>query len=117
MHIGIDGLPLTTAKTGIGHYTFELAQALARIEPSGQFEIVYPSNYKAFGFAELSSEPVPSNLKLNRVQVGSLGRHWWSVGLPRYISRSELELFHGTNYDIPLRRRCATVLTVHDLSQ
>jgi glycosyltransferase involved in cell wall biosynthesis len=117
MHIGIDGLPLTAAKTGVGHYTFELAQALARAEPSGQFEILYPSNYKSFGFADLGSAPVPFNLKLNRVQVGTLGRHWWSLGLPPYIRRSKLDLFHGTNYDIPLRRRCPTVLTIHDLSQ
>ena len=117
MHIGIDGLPLTAAKTGVGHYTFELARALASAEPSGQFEIVYPSTHQTIGFDQLGSEPVPANLKLNRVRVGPLGRRWWSAGLPRYIKRSRLELFHGTNYDVPLWRRCVTVLTIHDLSQ
>jgi glycosyltransferase involved in cell wall biosynthesis len=113
MRIALDGLPLTAAKTGVGHYTYELAQALASAEPSSQFEIVYPSTYKAIR----PDEPIPPNLKLNRVRVGPLGRHWWSAGLPRYIKRSKLELFHGTNYDVPLWRRCATVLTIHDLSQ
>ena len=47
---------------------------------------------------------------------GPIGRHWWSAGLPRYIKRSGFDLFHGTNYDVPLWRRCATVLTIHDLS-
>lgn len=116
MHIGLDGLPLTAAKTGVGHYTYELARALASTDPTGQFEFVYPSNAKSV-VAELSSGPFPSNLKLTRVQVGPLGSHWWSVGLPRYLRRNKLELFHGTNYDIPLWRRCATVLTIHDLSQ
>src|SRR5207344_2774352 len=51
------------------------------------------------------------------VPVGILGRHWWSVGLPRHIRRTKLELFHGTNFDVPLWRRSATVLTIHDLSQ
>ena len=117
MYVGLDGLPLTAAKTGVGHYTYELARALACTEPSSQFEIVYPSTYKAIGFDQLKTGPTTANLKLNRVRVGPLGGHWWSAGLPRYIRRSKLELFHGTNYDVPLWRRCATVLTIHDLSQ
>lgn len=121
MRIGIDGLPLTTPKTGVGHYTFELARALATIEPASQFEIVYPSTYPAIatvagGNGGLSDDNIPANLKLERVPVGPLGRHWWSAGLPRYIRRGKLDLFHGTNYDVPLWRRSATVLTIHDLS-
>jgi glycosyltransferase involved in cell wall biosynthesis len=112
MRIGLDGLPLTAAKTGVGHYTDELARALANAEPSSQFEIIYPSTYST-----IQQDELPPNLRLNRVRVGPLGRHWWSAGLPRYIRHSKLELFHGTNYDVPLWRRCATVLTIHDLSQ
>ena len=117
MRIGLDGLPLTAAKTGVGHYTYELARALASAEPSGEFEIVYPSTYATVRPDAPNSPLLPPNLKLNRVRVGPMGRHWWSAGLPRYIRRSHLELFHGTNYDVPLWRRCATVLTIHDLSQ
>jgi glycosyltransferase involved in cell wall biosynthesis len=117
MRIGLDGLPLTAAKTGVGHYTYELARALASAEPSGDFEIVYPSTYPTVRPDAPNSPLLPPNLKLNRVRVGPIGRHWWSAGLPRYIRRSHLELFHGTNYDVPLWRRCATVLTIHDLSQ
>jgi glycosyltransferase involved in cell wall biosynthesis len=117
MQIGLDGLPLTAAKTGVGHYTYELARALASTEPSSQFEIVYPSTYATLRPDKIKSAPLPPNLQLNRVRVGPLGRYWWSAGLPRYIRRSKLELFHGTNYDVPLWRRCATVLTIHDLSQ
>lgn len=117
MRIGIDGLPLTAPKTGVGHYTFELALGLANIEPSSQFEIIYPSTYPVISLVENSAEEVlPDNLKLERVRVGEIGRHWWSAGLPRHISRNHLELFHGTNFDIPLWRRSATVLTIHDLS-
>lgn len=119
MRIGIDGLSLTSLKTGVGHYTFELARALASIEPSSQFELVYPSSYPPITCVE--ADQFPANLKLNRVRVGPIGRHWWSLGLPRYLRDSNqhprLELFHGTNYEIPLWRRCATVVTIHDLSQ
>lgn len=116
MHTGLDGLPLTAPKTGVGHYTFELARALASLEPSSQFEIVYPSTYPAIRLDEPNGLPLPANLKLDRVRVGPLDRHWWSVGLPRYIRRRKVELFHGTNYDVPLWGQCATVLTIHDLS-
>jgi len=117
MYIGIDGLPLTAAKTGVGHYTYELALSLADLASSSQIEIVYPSTYPIISRDEQKSAPLPPNLRFKRVAVGTLGKHWWSIGLPRYASRNRLELFHGTNYDIPLWRRCATVLTIHDLSQ
>jgi glycosyltransferase involved in cell wall biosynthesis len=117
MRIGLDGLPLTSPKSGVGHYTYELAHALAVIEPATSFEVTYPSTYPSVTLtaADDARQP-PANLKVQRVPVGLLGRHWWSVGLPRYIRRERLQLFHGTNYDVPLRRHCATVLTVHDLS-
>lgn len=117
MRVGLDGLPLTSLKTGVGHYTFELARALANTEPSSSFEVVYPSTYPPISLIETGAgAPLPDNLKLERVRVGLLARHWWSVGLPRYVRRRKVELFHGTNYDVPLWRQCATVLTIHDLS-
>jgi len=112
MLIGIDGIPLAFPKTGIGHYTFELAKALSQLTPANQFEILYPSS-----FAPIKEFEASSNLKTNRVPVGPVGRHWWSTGLPRFVSREGFSLFHGTNYDVPLWRRCPTVVTIHDLSQ
>lgn len=118
MRVGLDGLPLTSPKTGVGHYTFELARALASLEHSTPFAIIYPSTYaqiKLLGSG--NGAQLPDNLRLERVQVGPLGRHWWAAGLPRYVRRRQIELFHGTNFDVPLWRPCATVLTIHDLSQ
>lgn len=112
MLIGLDGIPLTELKTGVGHYTFELARALARAAPQNDFELAYPSTFPPI---DLPSS-LPTNLKAARVKVGPIARHWWSIGLPRYVRRRGIQLFHGTNYDIPLRQRCSSVLTVHDLS-
>ncbi len=117
MRIGLDGIPLTALKTGVGHYTFELACALARVARESNFEVVYPSNLAPVAITEQDDSPsLPANLKIKRVRVGPLGRYWWSTGLPRYVRSSGIELFHGTNYDVPPWRQCATVLTVHDLS-
>jgi len=114
MRIGLDALPLTSPKTGVGHYTWEVAVGLALLQPATRFDLVYPTTSPPVTLAD--GAEFPSNLKLDRVPVGPMGRHWWSIGLPRHIRRSAIDLFHGTNFDVPLRRRCATVLTIHDLS-
>jgi glycosyltransferase involved in cell wall biosynthesis len=116
MYIGLDGIPLTALKTGVGHYTFELACALARAAPESNFEVVYPSNLPPVVLTEEDSLSLPANLKIKQIRVGRVGRYWWSTGLPRYVRSSGIELFHGTNYDVPPWRQCATVLTIHDLS-
>src|SRR5687767_10943790 len=98
MHVGLDGIPLTEPKTGIGHYTYELASALAHVAPKSIFELIYPSTYDPISLSNLDGQPsVPANLKVTRIRVGWVGRHWWSTGLPRHLRTSGVELFHGTN--------------------
>jgi glycosyltransferase involved in cell wall biosynthesis len=114
MLIGLDAIPLTEARTGVGHYTFELARALAVAAPSDEFELAYPSVYPPI--ALLNETTLPINLRAARIATGVFDRHWWAVGLPRHIRRSGVELFHGTNYDVPLWGNCPSILTIHDLS-
>ena len=112
MRIGLDGLPLTQLKTGVGTYTFELARALAAHAPDDDFQLVSPKPFN------LSSDgvPRPSNLSLVYSKPNLLERRWWSVGMPSYIRRNSIALFHGTNFEVPLRGNCPTVVTIHDLS-
>jgi len=113
LHIGIDGLPLTETLTGIGHYTRELASHLASSSATDDIQIISPRAY----LLELEKQiERPANLHLVRSRVSPITRHWWSIGLPRYIRRHGIELFHGTNFEVPLRKACPTVVTVHDLS-
>ncbi|HEY2971030.1 MAG TPA: glycosyltransferase family 1 protein [Pyrinomonadaceae bacterium] len=110
MRIGIDGIPLASARTGIGHYTFELAQALARLAPEHEFQLVSPVPF-------ISGPPEPDGVapsNLHKVQTKR--RFWWGLGLPGYITQSSLSLFHGTNYEVPLWSKCPSIVTVHDLS-
>lgn len=113
MRIGIDGLSLSETKTGVGHYTFELARALAHCAPADEFELVSP---RPFLVEPNDADEWPSNLQAIQVQVGPLSRRWFLFGLSRYIKERRLALFHGTNYEVPLRKSCPTVLTIHDLS-
>ena len=113
MRIGIDGLPLTEELTGIGHYTLELANHLAVAKSADEIQVVSPRAY----LPSLDRQPERhANLRFVRSRVSPISRHWWSIGLPRYIRRHGIEVFHGTNFEVPLRKVCPTVVTVHDLS-
>src|SRR6185369_11875463 len=113
MRIGLDGQPLVNPKTGVGHYTFELVRALAALRPEDSFELVAPDILPASVIRD--TETIP-NLRVVSVKANVLTRRWSSIGLPRYIRRAGLDLFHGTNYQLPLMNAKRNVLTVHDLS-
>ena len=113
MRIGLDGYPLVSPKTGVGHYTFELATELARLAPEHAFELIAPADYPAAVLEQVSPYP---NLPAVSVKTNLITGRWWAVGLPRYVRQAGLDLFHGTNYEVPLRHRERNVLTVHDLS-
>src|SRR3989442_960516 len=116
MRIGLDGIPLTKPKTGVGHYTFELARALALVAPADDFQLVSPLPYAPPPVSDISDLGMPPNLQAVHVEVSGVSKHWWTIGLPSYIRRNPLALFHGTNYDVPVLGGCPTVLTIHDLA-
>ena len=115
MRVGLDGSPLSDQLTGIGHYTFELGRALAINFPSDQFELVSPKPFHPQIVEQSERDRLPNLEFINPTSSNVRGR-WWSFDLPRYLKRAGLDLFHGTNYEIPLWRRRHTVVTVHDLS-
>jgi len=113
MRIGLDGQPLIKPRTGVGHYTFELARALAALRPEDSFELIAPAAPPASISREIETIP---NLRMVGVKPNVLMRRWWSIGLLRYMRRARLDLFHGTNYQLPLMNASGNVVTVHDLS-
>src|SRR5690349_16534064 len=90
MRIALDGMPLASPLTGVGHYTAELARNLPLVAPSDSFTFISPS--------------------------GLLITRWWSLGLPLLLLRNSFYHFRGTNYEIPFWSRRPTVVTIHDLS-
>src|ERR1043165_4701396 len=113
LRIGIDGIALAELKTGVGHYTFEIALGVARESPLDSFQIVSP---RPFAHTAVKDLDAPDNLTFIKQPVNALTNNWWTIGLPLYVKRARLDLFHGTNYDIPVWGGCPTVLTIHDLS-
>lgn len=111
MRIALDAIPLVAAKTGIGHYTDALAASLARIHTDHQYVLLSP-----FDFAFDAGNGTPPNLSKMFFPVRSIFRKWWLAGLPAMLRISPLDVFHGTNYCIPVFSPCPTVVTIHDLS-
>ena len=105
-------MPLAQPRTGVGTYTFELARALATTASRDEFELISPLPFEE----TVPAAARPANLELIYTKPNLFQRHWWTVGLPSYIKRNPLALFHGTNYEVPLRVQCPTVVTIHDLS-
>ncbi len=115
MRVGIDGYPLAEPRTGVGHYTLELARSLALISPRDEFELVSPAPFNDTALAEIKHASLP-NLLTKNPRASSIRGHWWSIGLPMYIRRAAFDLFHGTNFDVPLWKQGRSVVTIHDLS-
>jgi glycosyltransferase involved in cell wall biosynthesis len=115
MRVGLDGYPLTEPRTGVGHYTLELARALAIASPSDQFELVSPAAFDQTVADDLNRASL-ANLHSTTAKASSVRGHWWSIGLPLYARRARFDLFHGTNFDVPLWNSRRSVVTIHDLS-
>lgn len=115
MHVAIDGIPLASPLSGVGHYTLELARSLAAFSHADDFAILSPVPLLSPIEQELTDDWSPN---LRRVQLNSnrFNRFWWSLRLPLLLSRSSFDLFHGTNYDIPRWTNVPSVVTIHDLS-
>jgi glycosyltransferase involved in cell wall biosynthesis len=114
MRVALDAIPLVAAKTGIGHYTDALAYALAREHAEHQYTLLSPFDFAFNGGHNGNGKP--ANLNKQFLPVRSIFRHWWLVGLPALLRISPFDVFHGTNYCIPVFAPCPTVVTIHDLS-
>ncbi len=112
MRIALDAIPLVAAKTGVGHYTEALAEWLARVHTDHQYDLWSPFD---FAFDHHNGDK-PDNLNKRFIPVHKLFRKWWLVGLPTLLQITPLDVFHGTNYCIPVVSPCPTVVTIHDLS-
>lgn len=115
MRVVLDGKPLASLRTGIGHYGFELARSLAQIAPSDDFTFICPVPLAPSAAVDFKKYRRPN---FHEIHFNSprLNRYWWSLGLPLYLSGSKFDLFHGVNYELPRLRVIPTVVTIHDLS-
>jgi glycosyltransferase involved in cell wall biosynthesis len=117
--IGIDVTSAVTQGGGIGRYTRELVNALARKSSDYDYHL-----FSAKQPRELPvPDPVPSgdNITLHRAPLGErwLYRLWYRLNVPLQIQwfTGRLDLFHSPDFVLPpVQGNIPTLLTVHDLS-
>ncbi|MBW2308153.1 MAG: glycosyltransferase family 4 protein [Deltaproteobacteria bacterium] len=108
MRIGMDALPLSGEKSGVGYYTEQLLRALERVEGKNE--------YVLFSTRDFDSPFSDSSRFRKRIAPLLLGYAWMQVGQPVQIAKERLDLYHGPNFVVPLAAPCPTVITIHDLS-
>ncbi len=95
MRVALDATPLTLSSGGLHRYVSELSRALAAGFPEDDYVLVSSKRFPTRNFLE---------------------RRWWLWGLNRELGRQRIDVFHGTNFEVPYLPVRPSVLTLHDLS-
>lgn len=121
MKIGIDARWIFPEISGVGKYTEELIRHLARIDRANEYLLFFDRpevRERTWSSAELEKAP-HFNSHIVSCPIFSARNQWI---LPGILRRLRLDVFHSTNYMIPLpafsKRGCHSVqcvVTIHDL--
>ncbi|MDQ6910030.1 MAG: glycosyltransferase family 4 protein [Actinomycetota bacterium] len=115
LRIGFDGTPLLGKKTGVGWYTHELIDAVARRSPGSEL-VVFPISWRTARTLHLDPPHRP-NVKVARRMAPArpLWALWDRVPFPPVEWLVGCNVFHATNFLSPPSRKIPTVVTVHDI--
>ncbi|MEP6717037.1 MAG: glycosyltransferase family 1 protein [Terriglobia bacterium] len=109
MKIALDATPLILSSGGLPRYVTELSLALATEYPEDKYLL-------------LSDQPFalppdrPPNLIRGPGPQSDYDRHWWLWGIRQAMNEAGVQVFHGTNFEVPYLGRTPAILTIHDLS-
>jgi hypothetical protein len=110
MRVALDATPLILTSGGLRRYVEELSLALAAEFPGDDFTLLSDQRF------DFQAEHFPVNLHCDGGAHGFLDRKWWLAGAALATKKHSAELFHGTNFEVPLLRLCPSVMTIHDIS-
>jgi glycosyltransferase involved in cell wall biosynthesis len=115
MRIGFDGTPLLGSKTGIGWYTHELIDAVAKLAPEEEM-VVFPISWRTARHLNLDPPHRP-NVSVERklAPARPLWAMWDRVQFPPVEWLVSCDVFHATNFIAPPSRKVPIVVTVHDI--
>ena len=102
LRVAIDMRPLSEPNSGIARYARELVGALTQlpdIEPHLMFK-----------------QPPRLALAPGTTVDTCVTPLWLHRHVPNYVTTNNIQVFHGTNFVLPWSKRCAHVVTVHDMT-
>ena len=115
MRIGFDGTPLLGPKTGVGWYTHELIDAVAKLSP-GDDMVVFPISWRTARQLNLDPPHRPNvGVERKLAPARPLWAMWDHVPFPPVEWLVNCDVFHATNFIAPPSRKVPTVVTVHDV--
>lgn len=104
MRIGIDATPMFRRKGGIGWYTYFLVKYLLKIDRQNEYFLYTTTMGKEAEDYSILHNP---NVRLIRTSKSVL--RWWP-------GANQIDLYHGTNYKLPIIGRYRRVVTIHDIA-
>ncbi len=109
----IDGRYIQDHFPGIGRYTYNLIDALARVAPGDAFTVLHNPALRntRYDIAALARHP---NVALRRIDVPTFSLAE-QCGLPFAIRPSQFAVFHSPYYIKPYYSRVSSVVTLFDL--
>lgn len=112
LRIGIDGRYIQDHFPGIGRYTYNLIQALAKAAPEDSFVLLYNPQL-------VNTRYTLERLKAPNVDLVAVNLPTFSLTeqyrLPSLICHLGLDLFHSPYYIKPYLLPCPSVVTIYDL--
>ncbi|BEP14625.1 glycosyltransferase family 1 protein [Acidothermaceae bacterium B102] len=113
MRVALDATPLIGPRTGVGHYVAGLVDGLIGLPDAPDVTLT------AFTFRGRGELPAPPGAHVaGRPAPARLLQAAWlrSNFPPVELLTGRSDVFHGTNFVLPPRRRAAGVVMVHDLA-
>ena len=121
MRIAIDARWIFTEISGIGAYTRELIRQLADIDRENEYVLLFQEEALLQRTAEETQALVKENFRAALIPHGIFSPGG-QLALPRWLKREAIDLYHSTNYMIPLlafprsrRGPITCVVTIHDV--
>jgi glycosyltransferase involved in cell wall biosynthesis len=119
--IALDARRLNGLKRGVGQYVSQLATFLPRLAPEYEYLLLVDRSLgvgcvpagcrevlvgRAFTTDSQSVSGIWSKLR---------SYYWMNYLVPQALRREQADLFHATNFAVPVRSPCPCVVTIHDL--
>lgn len=118
MNIAFDAKRITRNRTGLGNYSRFIIRTLAEYCPENNYLL---ASYKE-GDKSLYQDLLNNRCVQMLYPKHSINQNYWrNWGIQKQLKEWDIDVFHGLSNEIPfylqspLRRRMATIVTIHDL--
>ncbi len=108
MHIAIDARLVSYAQGGISQYTVRLVHALVALQKEDEILLLESRKVPSDG-------EWPASVRRARLITPPHNRYE-QIALPLELLRHPIDLLHSPDFIPPYRRRCRSVITIHDLA-